>query len=291
MRAGILRSCVATFIAATISTVAAGEQLKNGLPTAAAYNWSGITLGIDGGYGVGDPSIGWSGNEDSYFSSGGLERSRGVKPHGFLGGLRAGYDYQFGRYVAGIVTDFALTNISGSGASSTGVSLISTDNSALPLFTGTNQVQFQTSSEQSLRVLGTLRGRAGVLVADNVLLYGTGGLAYGRATMSAAVTNTGVYTEFFTNPDNVHFFSQQFPSCSNICSVGRTSQWLVGGTAGAGVEIAVIGQWTARAEYIYYNLGRLSVGGTDPRFPSTSFSASALFAGHVARFGLSYRFD
>ena len=41
------------------------------------------------------------------------------------------------------------------------------------------------SSEQKLSWFGTVRGRLGVTVTPDLLLYGTGGLAYGRVEASA----------------------------------------------------------------------------------------------------------
>jgi outer membrane immunogenic protein len=41
--------------------------------------------------------------------------------------------------------------------------------------------------DQSLEWFGTVRGRAGVLVTPQVLLYGTGGLAYGSIKSTGAL--------------------------------------------------------------------------------------------------------
>jgi outer membrane immunogenic protein len=48
--------------------------------------------------------------------------------------------------------------------------------------TGTN-----VALDQSLEWFGTVRGRAGLLATPQVLLYGTGGLAYGSIKTSAAL--------------------------------------------------------------------------------------------------------
>ena len=73
---------------------------------------------------------------------------------------------------------------------------------------------------------GTLRARAGI-ATGNLLFYGTVGLAYG--TLAAK------------NPAGV--------------SESRTS---AGWAAGAGVEVALMANWTARAEYFYVDLNDLS---------------------------------
>ena len=70
---------------------------------------------------------------------------------------------------------------------------------------------------------GTVRGRAGYAM-HNVLLYGTAGLAFG-----------GLTAETFALADESH---------ANI-----------GWTAGAGVEVGFYGNWTAKAEYLFIDLG------------------------------------
>jgi outer membrane immunogenic protein len=71
---------------------------------------------------------------------------------------------------------------------------------------------------------GTLRGRAGVTMS-NLLLYGTLGLAYG--SLKAEIIGPGV-TE---------------------------SHLVAGWTGGVGVEAVLMGNWSARAEYLYVDLG------------------------------------
>jgi outer membrane immunogenic protein len=74
---------------------------------------------------------------------------------------------------------------------------------------------------------GTLRARAG-LAMSNMLFYGTLGLAYG--TLNMKNTLTGV-SESHTSP---------------------------GWAGGAGVEVGLMGNWTARAEYLYVDLSNSS---------------------------------
>lgn len=71
---------------------------------------------------------------------------------------------------------------------------------------------------------GTVRGRAGYLVMPDLLVYGTGGLAY----------------QLNSPPFNTH---------------GNTVGW----TAGGGIEWAFTGNWSAKAEYLYVAPG----GGQD----------------------------
>lgn len=96
----------------------------------------------------------------------------------------------------------------------------------------------------------SLRGRAGYAV-DDVLLYGTGGLAWSRIGLSV-------------------------PGAS-----ARTTE--LGWTLGAGLELALTDNFTARAEYLYSDFGATS--GTLGGSPfSTEFDSHAIRAGIIYRF-------
>jgi outer membrane immunogenic protein len=58
-----------------------------------------------------------------------------------------------------------------------------------------------------------------------------------------------------------------------------------GWTIGAGIEFALVGNWTARAEYLYVDLGKLSCGaGCGAPVDNVSFTAN------IVRGGINYRF-
>ena len=137
---------------------------------------------------------------------------------GGFGGGQFGCNYQTGPVVFGIETDFQ-----GAGASkSFGPTTLAVP--GVLTVTGDNRLNW----------FGTLRGRLGY-AADRVLLYVTGGLAY--AHNSFDFTGVDVAANSFT-------FSN---------STTKTGYVL-----GAGVEWAVAGSWTVKAEYQYLNFG--SVG-------------------------------
>jgi outer membrane immunogenic protein len=115
------------------------------IPTPApVYNWGGIYIGVNGGYGFG--SSAWTGGG---LSTGSFNTS------GFLVGGTLGFNYQVGAFVLGAETDIDYTGINGS--------------------TNLSGTIFKTSNDW----LGTTRARIGV-AADRVLFYGTGGVAYGN---------------------------------------------------------------------------------------------------------------
>jgi outer membrane immunogenic protein len=96
---------------------------------------------------------------------------------------------------------------------------------------------------------GTVRGRAGYAMR-NVLLYGTAGLAFGELS-----------GETFALANESH---------SNI-----------GWTAGAGIEVGIYGNWSAKAEYLFVDLASSTFALTGT---SNGFSAS------LVRFGVNYHF-
>jgi outer membrane immunogenic protein len=86
----------------------------------------------------------------------------------------------------------------------------------------------------SIRWLGTVRGRAG-LALDNVLLYLTAGLAYGQTEHSVTSIVNG-----FPNFSETHDFNA----------------FKVGPVAGVGVEYGLDPRWSVKAEALYVDLGR-----------------------------------
>ena len=74
-------------------------------------------------------------------------------------------------------------------------------------------------------------------------------------------------------------------------AAGRLMPFVTGGTTnagwtvGAGIEFALVGNWTAKAEYLYVDLGKLSCGaGCGAPVDNVSFTAN------IVRGGINYRF-
>jgi outer membrane immunogenic protein len=94
--------------AAAIAVAAYGPVFAADLPIPSyppplppAYNWTGIYLGINGGFGTGNSN--WSD---------GLVGTSGIFPiSGYLIGGTAGFSYQIGEYVFGIEGDAACTTV------------------------------------------------------------------------------------------------------------------------------------------------------------------------------------
>jgi outer membrane immunogenic protein len=158
------------FVTAMLSIVAAGSALAADLPqpappppqapamyvptVAPAYNWGGIYLGLNGGYGFGNSD--WTG---------GVVSSGSFSTSGFVVGGTLGFNYQWSALVLGAETDLDFTDISGNGPGS-----------------------FCQNCQTSNDWLGTTRARIG-FAADRVLFYGTAGAAYGDVKASAFNTS------------------------------------------------------------------------------------------------------
>ena len=121
---------------------------------------------------------------------------------------------------------------------------------------------------QKIDWFGTVRARGGFLVTPTVLLYATGGLAYGEIKTSDAI---GVVPTVFS-----------------------TSSTNVGWTVGAGIEGAIGGNWTAKLEYLYVDLGKANgsflttIGGLGGGVLSSNYSSH--ITDNIVRAGINYRF-
>lgn len=297
-----MRRFVAGFAASALVAVGAAgaadlSPTYKASPIAApGYDWTGFYVGANFGYGWRDPSIDFSGNalaETTYFASGALPRSVVVDPKGFLGGLQGGYNQQFGRWVLGLEADLDLANLHDSATGSTGVSILANQPgcaaTAPPTPCSFLLHQYGIAAEQKLDTFGTLRGRGGIVLGDRLLLFATGGLAFGEAKLAASVTNnslsqiTTLSGVVIAGPTPVN------GSCRDVCAAGLASQWLLGWTVGGGFEYAIGDRWSLKGEYLYYDLGRMTATFADPHLSPYAFSASADYAGHIARVGVNLK--
>lgn len=190
------------------------------VPVPPIYNWTGFYLGANAGYGFGNSNWTAAGTSIGSFNTSGA----------LVGGTIGG-NFQAGPAVFGIEGDADWSNLTG------------TNNSALC------GVGCQTQSN----FLGTVRGRVGYGL-DRVLLYGTGGAAFGN-----------VQAGFSGGP---------FSSTN-----------AVGWTAGGGVEFAITPRLTAKVEYLYVNLGTgqctTACGGT---------AINVKLNENLVRLGVNYKF-
>ena len=146
-----------------------------------------------------------------------------VDTDGFMGGLFAGYNLQNGLFVYGIEGDVGYSGVEGSNG----------------------------ITETKSGVEGSLRGRMGFAVTDDVLLYGTAGGAAARLKVSDPA--------------------------------GDDSNALYGWTAGAGVDVKLTEQVFGRVEYRYTDFGSSD-------FNTGSGSQSVDSKGNRVTFGIGMKF-
>ena len=105
---------------------------------------------------------------------------------GILGGVQAGYNYQTGAMVVGLVTDYSLTSASGS---------MLFDGPVTQDPNGAGGLD----AHSKLKSIGTTRLNLGY-ATGNALIYTTGGLAYGqiRSEMNDSYGNSYDHTSFRT---------------------------------------------------------------------------------------------
>jgi outer membrane immunogenic protein len=114
----------------------------------------------------------------------------------------------------------------------------------------------------------------------------TGGLAYGGVNSNTTITEGGV---------------TGLPPAATVA--GSFSGTRVGYAVGGGAEWKLLSNWSAKLEYLYYDLGSVTYSngtlaydmGPTP-FPgvgiaSIASSSSTRFNGQIFRAGLNYKFD
>jgi outer membrane immunogenic protein len=251
---------------ATSSAVNAADlsrQAVTAIMAPPSFTWTGFYVGGNLGYmyGFGNTVTTGTAAFQTLVAPGIVPGRLGANRDGFLGGLQAGYNFQYGAAVLGAEADLQLTDLRRR-ASFTGAAVLGT--------------QLTTSSRADLRYLGTLRARIGFTPVERLLIYGTAGLAYGEVGTSGSVVGV------------------QAPALSWNGSTSSTrAGWVVGG----GLEYAVTNNLTIKGEYLYYDLGRTSVsalGNAAVRSVAAlngiDYVARTENRGSIVRAGANYKF-
>ena len=185
-------------------------------PVTQTTTWTGLYVGAQAGVAFGNSDNGASFNTSNGTGGSGIFNGDDSNS-GFIGGGTIGYDYQMGNFVVGALADINYIDASESRSYTTGLGNTFTTNS-------------------DINYLGTVRAKLGYAM-DNVLVYGTGGLAY------AGLDNS------MTSPSNTsgEFAGYSFNQSSDDNDVGYT--------VGAGVDFMATQNISFGVEYLYTNLG------------------------------------
>lgn len=137
---------------------------------------------------------------------------------------------------------------------------------------------------EKLEWFGTVRGRIGPTITPTLLAYVTGGLAYGEVSATNTVSGTNITGPQGTNTVILTPVSATFSNRSTR----------VGWTIGAGLEGVVAGNWTAKIEYLYIDLGDISGSFVTPiTAPGGAFVTSRYnshITDNIMRVGFNYKF-
>jgi outer membrane immunogenic protein len=275
---------------ASVSVVAlAGSALAADLPSRAPppvyvppapiFTWTGVYVGGQIGYA-------WTTGNATVYDSGvyntGAGSENGPTAHGFydlfnlhsnasgvIGGAHVGYNLQINQFVVGLEGDVD------------GSSLSKTWNGSFysGYYNFYNGAAIPASVHADLGIQGSIRGRVGY-AWDRVLLYATGGVAFGGF-------NGNVTTNFPI------FYNTNFGVSGGYDSFSQTR---VGWTVGGGLEYAVTNNWSIRAEYRYTDFGNTTTHLVNafPVLLSGDFINASVhrnLAENRVEVGFSYKFD
>ena len=204
-----------------------------------AFSWTGFYLGGNAGYAWGDSKatdVLFFDSIGGVYTPGGLYAGNDVKfgnMDGWVAGGQIGYNYQFtNNVVVGIEADFQWTGAEDSRS----------------FYATVDGPYYQTSAE--LEWFGTVRARLGYAF-DRLLVYGTGGFAYGQGS-----------ADYF-----------------GLTSSSTQTGW----TLGLGAEVGFDRNWSAKLEYLYVDLGSAT-------FPTVVGPVSTGLDANILRAGVNYRF-
>jgi len=237
-------------------------------PIRSPWTWAGFYLGGNIGYAWGKS------NTDTAFGdvlSGGqlFATNSSNQLDGAVGGAQAGYNFVAGNLLAGIEADL---NYSGQRAGLTSTCPGGVCNPALVGVIADPSVQAISEQGQKLEWFATLRGRLGLTVTPDAIVYATGGLAVGEIMTAGTVFG-------FDGDGN--------PVNTIVGSHNTKAGWTVGG----GLEGRLFDNWTARVEYLYLDLGSVTtVPATAPNATvATAFNSR--ITDNLVRLGVNYKFD
>jgi len=232
-----MRKFVFVLLAGTIFGFAGNQAWAGGYPSAGVLSapslfappqhvWTNVYVGLNAGGAFGTFSGSATyGSATADFGS--------VDASGFIGGGQVGAQIQYQHVVYGIEADFQGSSQDHSDTYS--------------------ELGFPVSVSESMPWFATVRGRLGWAV-DNVLFYGTGGIAIVDGKFSASALGLTASTE---KSD-------------------------IGWTAGGGVEWAFAPHWTAKVEYLYLDSENIEIANV------AGVTVDGRITDNIVRAGINY---
>jgi outer membrane immunogenic protein len=254
--------------------MAADMPVYKGPPPVAVYNWAGCYVGVAGGW-VGSrvthdraPTDGLAAFVGPAETAAAARSTDARSSAGIIGGT-IGCNMQTGVVVFGVEGDWSWTGAK----NSFNENFPDTPGGAFSPRTETGSVNSDW--------LSTLRGRLGVLVSPNLLLYVTGGVAIGHFNSSFNVLTA--------NGSN---WAGSASTIRTGAVIGGGGEWALGNSCSG------CGGWSLKAEYLYVDFGKYSFaapnrsvrgGAADPAFNNWTSTIHA--SEQIVRVGLNYKFS
>lgn len=248
--------------ASAVSTAAAnGPAPVPAPPASSSFSWTGFYVGMHAGHGSGNGDMTVTPLPDAVTFINLAPTTLSPDPSGGLWGGQAGYNWQSGHWVIGAEADISHSGMNGTQAVSPII-----QNNGTPFPGAGNNI----TSHQDTDYFGTVRGRLGVTLVPRLLVYGTGGLAYGHVV-------------YFANTDFLPVGTEIYPAFADTTKTG----W----TAGGGAEVGIMTHFTARAEYLFYDLGTETITASPaPPLPPFAIRYDWNTSAHIVRVGFNFKF-
>jgi len=232
-------------------------------PAEAVWNWTGLYLGINAGYGFGKSQTNAL-FSDAVMGTPLFATSSSSRLDGLIVGAQAGYNWQAGGWLFGLEADIQATN---QHAGPTYVCPGAICNATIT----TVDTPVTVAHDYKLDWFATVRGRLGAAITPDLVIYGTGGVAF------AGIWNVGTVLDSTV-------------AVAPLFDINERTK--AGWTAGAGIESHLGGNWTGKIEYLHLDFGSASAASANP------LNATPLLLGlntritdDILRFGLNYRIN
>lgn len=237
-----------------------------------ATNWTGFYAGLNTGGTFGSSnaqtSTVYSDGNHAYseFNAASVAAinstgNQNLHPKGYAGGLQFGYNRQIARWVLGAEADYS-------------VLAASYTKSGVGLYTDNEDGSFTITQTVSTDWMSTVRARVGHTYGKRAMIFGSGG----------AAETVLRYSSLFT--DNYENYNET--ASPKVLKTG----WIAGG----GAEYALDKHWSARAEYLFADFGKVSNAGDvltdlwDNTWPDSTFTHTATLKSNIGRIAINYRF-
>lgn len=197
------------------------RSVKDAPPPPPVHSWTGLYLGVHLGAAMSQDRV----SEVAPFYNGpGTFQNSGRNSPDLLGGVQAGYNFQFQSLVFGIEGDLGWMDINRS--------------TQFPAYQGVATRVGDSIASLETGWYGAITGRLGITLDPKLLIYAKAGWGFVDSTVS--------YTD--TNPTGI-----------TLVSGTSRSGTLDGAVYGAGLEWAFNRNWSVKAEYLHFDLGSTSV--------------------------------